>query len=107
MTGLLAYDAGMETIELNRRVELLDSAVTRATLQGGRVVSRGQYEAVIETGRKKWHVLHAILTLFTLGGWLVVWLIASLMDPLRRRVVTVDEYGRTWMTNRLGVYEPF
>ena len=97
----------METIELNRRAELLDSALTRATLSGGRLVSRGQYEAVIEWGQKRWHVLHLILTVFTFGAWLIVWGILGATNPLRRRVVTVDEYGRMWITNRLGVYEPF
>ena len=97
----------MQTVEVNRRAELLDSALTRATLSGGRLVSRGQYEAVVEWGRKRWHVLHMILSVLTFGGWLIVWGVLGATNPLRRRVVTVDEYGRTWITNKVGEYVPY
>ena len=61
---------------------------------GARVESRGDYEAVIVRGQRCNHVLHLLLTLVTLGLWLIVWVLVAIMTGGQRALLTVDEYGQ-------------
>jgi hypothetical protein len=40
------------------------------------------------------HLLHLLLTIFTLGLWGIVWLIATLTAGEKRVALTIDEHGR-------------
>jgi hypothetical protein len=87
------------TVSLEQRSVALDRAVSIAALSGGRMVTRGQTEAVMEFGQKPNHVLHAILSIFTCGLWLFVWLVLAAGNRVTRETLTVDEYGRSWISN--------
>ena len=50
------------------------------------------------TGHRPNNVLHLILSIVTLGLWLIVWLIVALAGGEKRKVLTVDEYGRALET---------
>ena len=39
------------------------------------------------------HALHAIASLFTLGFWLIPWLIFALVGGEKRQMLLVDEWG--------------
>jgi hypothetical protein len=38
-------------------------------------------------------VLHFFLTLFTVGIWLIFWLVLGTVGGVKRRMIIVDEYG--------------
>jgi len=63
-------------------------------MQGARVESRTQFQAVIVSGRPVNHILHAILTFFTCFAWGLVWLIISGTGGEQRQAVEVDPWGR-------------
>jgi hypothetical protein len=46
-------------------------------------------------GHRPNHILHLILTLITLGIWLIVWILVVALGGEKRKVVSVDEYGNT------------
>lgn len=93
------------TVSMEQRALALDSAVSRASMSGGRLVSRGQTEAVFEFGQKPNHVLHAIVSFLSCGLWLFVWLFIAMVSSVVRRTIVVDEYGRTWISNSSGMQE--
>lgn len=93
------------TVTMEQRSVALDSAVSRASMGGGRLVSRGQTEAVFEFGEKPNHVLHAIISFLSCGLWLFVWLLIAATSSVVRRTVLVDEYGRTWISSPTGMRE--
>lgn len=76
----------------------LQYAITVCTNQGWRLQSVGVNTAVMVSGggHKPNHVLHAILSLFTCGGWLLAWLIIVLVaskEAEKSLLILVDEAG--------------
>jgi hypothetical protein len=77
-----------------RRV-LLTQALRSAVIRGGRIESQGDFEAVVVHGKRVNHILHLILTVFTLGLWIFVWGGLILFAGEKRELVTVDGRGNT------------
>ena len=75
------------------RRDILEEYVVDALEKGWRVESQGNFHAVIIEGSKVNNVLHAILSLITGGGWLLVWLVVSITGGEKRMLVEVDEKG--------------
>lgn len=67
----------------------LDGWITHLTGEGHALVSRTADAAVLEVpaGRPPNRILHAILTLLTVGLWLAVWLLVELVAVNRRTPV--------------------
>lgn len=76
----------------------LQQAIVGATAQGWRLQSAGPTQAVMINGQTGGtnHVLHLLLSLFTCGLWLIVWLCIVLFtteNPQRSLLITVDAVG--------------
>jgi hypothetical protein len=78
-----------------QRKEALAQAVANEVRSGWHVQSQTDYQAVlIKPGTKVNHLLHLILSLITLGVWLIVWVLITLLHKREhRKVVSVDLYG--------------
>ena len=61
---------------------------------GGRIESQGDFDAVVATGKDVNHTVHLIATIFTCGIWGLVWLVIALTGGVKRKMVSVDEYGQ-------------
>ena len=88
------------------RVRLLDEAIASLAGQGGRLVARDEWTAVVLTGKPVNHVLHLILAICSicLGGiWVPVWLLITAVGGEHRQTLTVDQYGR--VSRRRGPLE--
>ncbi len=83
------------------RKRLLADAVRGQVVQGGRVESQSEFEAVLVFGQEINHTLHMLITLFTCGLWGLVWLVLSLTGGERRRLVHIDDYGNV-LVQHLG-----
>ena len=77
----------------DERKALLGRQSATLTVRGFRVESQGDYQVVVVKGEPVNHVLHLILSFFTLGVWLVVWAALVLFGGEKRSVVQVDEFG--------------
>jgi hypothetical protein len=75
------------------RQDALARAVQGEVMQGARVESQTGFSAVLVRGRRVNHVLHLLLSIFTVGLWVIVWIILSLSGGEKRKMITVDEYG--------------
>jgi hypothetical protein len=78
-----------------QRKELLARQITNSVAQGRRVESQSDFQAVLVKGKPVSHVLHLILTLVTLGAWLVVWVPLAILGGEKREIASVDEWGST------------
>ncbi len=76
------------------RKAALDRALQTYGAKGWRVETRSDFQATIAKGKELSHVLHIILTLFTIGLWLIVWLGLGIFGRVHRRMITIDEYGQ-------------
>lgn len=59
-----------------------------------RVEAQSPEQAVMVTGHRPNHILHLILTILTLGIWLIVWIILAIAGGEKRKTIAVDAYGR-------------
>lgn len=75
------------------RQENLNRAIQAELTRGGRIESQTGSSAVLVRGNRVNHILHLLLTVLTLGFWVIVWLIVSAAGGERRRVVNADEFG--------------
>jgi len=81
------------TIDPRVRQERLNQAVSGELARGGRIESQTGSSAVVVRGNRVNHILHLLLTVFTLGLWVIVWLIISASGGERRRIINADAYG--------------
>ena len=84
--------------EAERR-RALAQAVVRAVAEGWRVESQTNEMAVLVRGRRPNHILHVILSVITLGVWLLIWALVGLLGGEKRRTITVDEYGNVLVSD--------
>ena len=86
-----ASDTGGLTTD--QRKATLDAALQVEENQGWRVETRSDLQATIAKGEPLNNKLHLILTIFTLGIWGIVWASLAISGGVKRRTITVDEYG--------------
>lgn len=79
---------------LAQRSEILNRAIIGYTSQGWRVASQSQTQAQLVKGKNHSHLLHLILTLLTVGLWLVVWIPLALFGGEKHKLIAVNEYGQ-------------
>ena len=81
------------TVDPTVRQERLNQAIAAELSRGGRIESQTGSSAVIVRGGRVNHILHLLLTLLTIGFWVIVWLIISAAGGERRRIINADAYG--------------
>lgn len=89
-------------------MQMLDQAIIGLTSQGGRLIARHEWTAVVLMGKPVNHILHLILTIFSicLGGiWAPVWLLITALGGQSRQILTVDQYGQ--VSQRGGPLETY
>lgn len=67
--------------------------VRRHLASGARIVSDGYDITVVEYGHATNHLLHAVLTILTVGAWLPIWAAVDTVAARRRRRVTIHPDG--------------
>lgn len=75
------------------RRQLLAQNLATMEERGKRVVFRGDYQAVVADGTPVNHVLHLMLSFFTVGLWVVIWLIDIAFHKESKEFVRVDNDG--------------
>ena len=76
----------------------LATAVQNPVVGGWRVESQTDEQAIMVRGKPPNHILHLILTLVTLGAWVIVWLALVIFGGEKRQIINVDDYGNTLIT---------
>lgn len=104
MTDLAAVPAPERpepSVKLDRdcRESLLATEVANQSADGFRVQSQTGTTATLIKGKPVNHKLHAVLSVFTLGVWLIVWLIVYATGGEKRKMVKVDDYGNVTVTD--------
>lgn len=76
------------------RQAALDARVAQWIRAGYRVEAQSPTQAVMVTGRRPNHVLHIILSVLTLGLWLIVWFLVACFSGEKRKTISVAADGR-------------
>ena len=77
----------------DERKELLSRQVAYMLAQGRRIESQSDYQAVLVQGHRPNHVLHLLITFFTLGVWAIFWIAITTLGGEKREVLSIDEWG--------------
>ena len=77
----------------DERRALLSRQIGARLALGRRVESQSEFQAVLVHGHPVNHILHLIITLITLGVWVIVWIALILFGGEKREIVEVDEWG--------------
>jgi hypothetical protein len=93
-----AADATPETVSDDERREALAKTIANNIKGGWRVESQTEYTATMAKGHRPNHVLHLILTIITVGVWLIVWILVSILSGEKRLALRVDAAGEVWQT---------
>lgn len=94
-------DDAVETRSEAERSAILQQVIAQqvARNRGVRIEPMGPTQAVLVSGKRTNHILHLLLSVFTVGFWLPIWLIIALSNSgERRQVITVDAWGRVAIT---------
>src|SRR5262245_28944677 len=78
----------------DERKAALDRAIAYAASQGWRLETRSDFQATVVKGHRTNHILHLILTVITLGIWLIVWILVALLGGEKREFIAVNEIGQ-------------
>ncbi len=96
MDGTVAGQPATPPVRLSfeQRRELLAQEITRQLAKGNRrLESQSDLSAVIVTGRPVNHILHLLLTLVTVGIWLIPWAIMHNFAGESRELIAIDDAG--------------
>lgn len=80
-------------VTIDQRRMILQQVIGSELRGDTRVMHQADTWAVLASGQRVNHILHAILSLFLCGLWLPVWLLVGLTSGERRRTYWVDEWG--------------
>jgi hypothetical protein len=80
-------------LSVDQRKATLDRALQVQETQGWRIEARSDFQATIAKGKPLNNKLHLLLTIFTVGVWGIVWASLAISGGVKRRVITIDEYG--------------
>jgi len=77
----------------SERKEILRNFVARKVANGYRVELQDDFSAVLAIGNRPNHILHLLLSIVTLGIWILVWIFVSINSGEKRTLFTIDKYG--------------
>ncbi len=80
-------------LSASERKHILNEQIILCQADGKRLESREGFQAVLMTQKKTNHVLHLVISFFTGGLWLPVWILVALTRKNKREMLQVDENG--------------
>ena len=77
------------------RTQILHKHVILEASNGWRVEVETEFEAVLSKGHRVNHILHLLISVVTLGLWIIPWIFISLLSGEKRETISVDDFGNT------------
>ncbi len=78
---------------VDTRRALANAVASECARNGWRVESQTDVNAILAKGKRTSHGLHLVLSILTLGIWLLVWPVVWYLNREKRLVLNVDQYG--------------
>ena len=85
----------MEKASESEKANKLALAISTEVSKGWRVESQSQIQAVLVKGKPINNTLHIILTVLTVGFWLLIYVPILLVNKRQTKIIRVDEFGNT------------
>jgi hypothetical protein len=88
-----------DKVTSEQKKQLLEGFIVKEVSKGWRLISQTENSVTLEYGKKPNHILHLLLSIVTLGFWLIVWLIMGLSMTVKRRTYAINDYGHIKIVN--------
>ncbi len=75
------------------RRRLLSRQLAVMEEEGKRIVFHGDYQAIVADGTPVNHILHLMLSFFTVGLWAIIWMVDVSFHKESKELVRVDSEG--------------
>lgn len=85
----------MTQVSDSEKAQKLALAVSTEVSKGWRVESQSTIQAVLVKGKNINHTLQVILSLFSFGFWLVIYLPIWAVNRRRTQIIRIDDFGNT------------
>lgn len=82
-----------ENLKPAERRRLLSRQLTIMREEGKRIVFQGDYQAIVADGTPVNHILHLMLSFFTIGLWAIIWMLDISFHKESKEFVRVDIKG--------------
>ena len=80
---------------VEERKAILAKGIVMQVANGWRLDVQTDFEAVLSSGKKVNHILHLLLSIVTVGMWILPWILMAMGNRIRRQTISVDEFGNT------------
>ena len=87
-----------ENLKPAERRRLLSQQLAVMQEEGKRIVFRGDYQAIVADGTPVNHILHLMLSFFTVGLWAIIWMVDISFHKETKEFVRVDIKGNVTVT---------
>ena len=87
-----------ENLKPAQRRRLLSQQLAVMEEEGKRIVFRGDYQAIVADGTPVNHILHLMLSFFTVGLWAIIWMVDISFHKETKEFVRVDIKGIVTVT---------
>lgn len=88
-----------ENLKPTERRRLLSQQLAVMEQEGKRIVFHGDYQAIVADGTPVNHILHLMLSFFTIGLWAIIWIIDISFHKESKELVRVDSKGNVTVSD--------
>ena len=93
-SGTLIRSASNDEKKTNEeRKAILEQSIQSALARGARLEVLLDFYVLLVEGKPINHILHLLLSVFTFGLWLIVWLVMAVSGGEKRFALSVDDSG--------------
>ena len=84
----------------SERKSILEKQIIFYASAGWSLETQTEFAAVMSSGKRLNHILHLLLSVVTLGFWLIIWLFLLMVNRITKKTIRVDKFGNTSIQNR-------
>jgi hypothetical protein len=84
----------------SERKSILEKQIIFYASAGWSLETQTEFAAVMSSGKRLNHILHLLLSVVTLGFWLIIWLFLLMVNRITKKTISVDKFGNTSIQNR-------
>jgi len=82
------------------RKSILEKQIIFYVSTGWRLETQTEFAAVMSSGKGLNHILHLLLSIVTIGFWLIIWLFLLMVNRITKLTISIDKFGNTSIESR-------
>jgi hypothetical protein len=84
----------------SERKSILEKQIIFYASAGWSLETQTEFAAVMSSGKRLNHILHLLLSVVTLGFWLIIWFFLLMVNRITKKTISIDRFGNISIENR-------